>query len=391
MQKYPTKIRGGEIFWRDHQVWLQECGYMLRPRYRPHWVPSWLGSKKVPWHFEDALGITITTILDGVRVRDGTDVCLKQVNTETHPSEHEIGMFFSSGPRANDPRNHCVPILETLQVPDDEKLIIVVLPLLRDWEEPKFDTFGEAIDFFDQIFEGLKFMHDHNVAHRDCNEFNIMMDGSQMYPEGWHPRAPKKTRDFYSGRAKFYTRTQRLSKYYLIDFGLSRRYETKNPPPLEPVILGGDKSVPEHRFTVDRNDVPPPSTDEDIQNKVPPKPCDPFPTDIYYLGNMIRLDFLEVRNPPRCSQMKAKYGFEFMRALVDHMIAEDPAVRPTIDEVIQRFTVIRNNLSSWKLRSRVVTADTFPLPSRPLKHWYRRIGYILRRVPAVPSHKETWW
>lgn len=44
--KLPRKVYDGElteaeIWWRDHQVWLQECGYMLRPRYRPDWVPSW--------------------------------------------------------------------------------------------------------------------------------------------------------------------------------------------------------------------------------------------------------------------------------------------------------------------------------------------------------------
>lgn len=30
-----------EIRWRDRQLFLQARGYMLRPRYRPGWVPSW--------------------------------------------------------------------------------------------------------------------------------------------------------------------------------------------------------------------------------------------------------------------------------------------------------------------------------------------------------------
>ena len=30
-----------EIFWRDHWDWLQQKGYLLRPRYKPDWVPSW--------------------------------------------------------------------------------------------------------------------------------------------------------------------------------------------------------------------------------------------------------------------------------------------------------------------------------------------------------------
>lgn len=38
---YDGELNDDEIWWRDHQVWLQERGYMLRPRYRPDWVPSW--------------------------------------------------------------------------------------------------------------------------------------------------------------------------------------------------------------------------------------------------------------------------------------------------------------------------------------------------------------
>jgi hypothetical protein len=36
-----TKLAPEEEFWRDHQRWLQDCGYMLRPRYMPDWKPSW--------------------------------------------------------------------------------------------------------------------------------------------------------------------------------------------------------------------------------------------------------------------------------------------------------------------------------------------------------------
>ncbi|KAJ7467078.1 hypothetical protein FB451DRAFT_1484177 [Mycena latifolia] len=200
--------------------------------------------------------------------------------------------------------------VETLQVPHEEKLIITVIPLLRT--QPMFDTFGEAIDFFSQVLEGVKFMHDHIVAHWDCFGSNIMMDGSRMFPDGFHPMSPKRKRDFYSGRAKFYTRTQRPPKYYLIDFGLSRRdtlYST-------------------------------------TKNKI--------------------------------------YGFEFMKALTDDMVSGDPAKHPTIDEVVERFAAICSSLSSWQFRFRIIKVDNFTMPSRPLKDWYRKIGYILRRVPAIP-------
>ncbi len=44
-----------EYFWRDHQSWLQQQGYMLRPRYHPDWKPSWEGTKKYYEDFEDGL------------------------------------------------------------------------------------------------------------------------------------------------------------------------------------------------------------------------------------------------------------------------------------------------------------------------------------------------
>ncbi|KAJ6625330.1 hypothetical protein B0H10DRAFT_2003051, partial [Mycena sp. CBHHK59/15] len=43
-----------EIFWRDLQPWLQQSGYMLRPRFRPGWVPSWKTSGKPVLLSEDA-------------------------------------------------------------------------------------------------------------------------------------------------------------------------------------------------------------------------------------------------------------------------------------------------------------------------------------------------
>jgi hypothetical protein len=74
----------------------------------------------------------------------------------------------------------------------------------------------------------------------------------------------------FTQNAKLYTRTQRLPKYYLIDFGISRKYSTQVLPPLEPPILGGDKTVPEFEIL---------DSDENS-----PKPSNPFPIDVYYLG-----------------------------------------------------------------------------------------------------------
>ena len=98
-----------------------------------------------------------------------------------------------------------------------------------------------------------------------------MFDPSGMYPHGYHPVQVNRRLNF-KGRAKRYSRTERPPRYYMIDFGLSRRYSSRNA--LDEPLRGGDKSAPEHGRG---------------------EPCNPFHTDIYYLGNLVRECFMKVR------------------------------------------------------------------------------------------------
>jgi hypothetical protein len=132
-------------------------------------------------------------------------------------------------------------------------------------------------------------MHENKVAHRfvafsphihplnmiisDCTAGNIMLDPSNMYPESFHPADMNRSKDFRR-KAKWYSRTRRPTKYLLIDFGLSRRYDPADGPPLDKPYKGGDKSAPEHQDTE--------------------RLCNPFPTDVYYLGNLVREEFMQV-------------------------------------------------------------------------------------------------
>ena len=60
------KMSGGlfedEYFWRDHQPWLAESGYMLRSRYRKDWEPSWLQSKRYHLFCEDGKGALVSCL-----------------------------------------------------------------------------------------------------------------------------------------------------------------------------------------------------------------------------------------------------------------------------------------------------------------------------------------
>lgn len=44
-----------EIAWRDRQLFLQSRGYMLRPRLRPGWSPSWISPRKGFEQCEDSV------------------------------------------------------------------------------------------------------------------------------------------------------------------------------------------------------------------------------------------------------------------------------------------------------------------------------------------------
>lgn len=44
-----------EGFWKDQQPWLESKGYLLRPRYRQGWTPSWLNTSKTHRDCEDGL------------------------------------------------------------------------------------------------------------------------------------------------------------------------------------------------------------------------------------------------------------------------------------------------------------------------------------------------
>ena len=78
---------------------------------------------------------------------------LKRVSHNEHPYEKEISLFFSSEEIASHPQCHCVSIYDVLDIPEDEEHFILVLPLLREYDDPRIKSIGEAVEFFRQIFE----------------------------------------------------------------------------------------------------------------------------------------------------------------------------------------------------------------------------------------------
>lgn len=121
--------------------------------------------------------------MDAVRLRDGAFVVMKVFRQSQHPHELSISKYFSSPELAHDTRNHCVTILDSFEAPHDPDKVILVMPLLKRFYDPPFETVGELVDCLTQLFEvrssfcilqlyvstpipqGLLFIHEHNVAH----------------------------------------------------------------------------------------------------------------------------------------------------------------------------------------------------------------------------------
>jgi hypothetical protein len=119
-------------------------------------------------------------------------------------------------------------------------------------------------------------MHKEGVAHVDCVAQNIMMDANPLYPDPWHPSKPTMRAD-WSAPAKPLSRSDHPVKYYFIDFGLSVQFDLSAGPPLAvPNEAGGEQVPPEFKgkgYNTKHN---------------------PFPTDVWYIGNFVREEFIQV-------------------------------------------------------------------------------------------------
>ncbi|KAG6826033.1 hypothetical protein H0H92_001363, partial [Tricholoma furcatifolium] len=308
------ELAPGEFLWRKHCQFLKDRGYTLRPRYQPDWRPSWLTTSKQWWECEDSIR-TSGKLMDATRA-DGTLVVLKAIDPSHRQEEIPSGMLLSSE-RLASPRNRCLPYLEVLE--HDSKLAFIAMPMLTRTEAAPFETIGEVVEFFRQVFEA-------DFITRDCKYNNIMADATHLFDAPPHPFHLGHKRDFTGYVHVAFSRTKKPVKYYWIDFDLTKEYPPGTPR-LEPVPWGGDKTVPEHQLPGD-------------------PPCDPFPVDVYCLGNCIREEFLD-----GWQVSKPKQGFEFMRELADDMTNPDPSKRPTMKEAARRLNLIIEGLSDRKLRS----------------------------------------
>ncbi|KZS89809.1 hypothetical protein SISNIDRAFT_469063 [Sistotremastrum niveocremeum HHB9708] len=266
-----------ELLWTRYQPWLESLGYTLRRRFRPDWKPSWLTSGVSALDSEDGIPMHVRGhVMDATRSSDGLRVMLKLAPTETQ--ELNLWRYLSSPPLLSDPRNHCVPLLEAHPLPDTDELVLAVMPLLIFYNERPFETMGEVLQCLHTLIEGVVFLHEHNVAHLDLCKVNTMMDPVKMYPKAFHPSEPGcYTASPESSEviipAPHTSRTISPVRYYIIDFGESRRYQSYEARGYVSGTVGHSLDVPEFKTN---------------------EPFDPFALDIRALGDMIKTNLYDV-------------------------------------------------------------------------------------------------
>ena len=100
-----------------------------------------------------------------------------------------------------------------------------------------------------------------------------MLDGAPLYPEGFHPTMQGLNSTLLR-RAKSLQRSEVQSvKYYITDFGLSTHFDNVDGPRMVTGAIAADAEVPELSSTI---------------------PYDPFPVDVFTLGNVYKKEFVHV-------------------------------------------------------------------------------------------------
>lgn len=108
---------------------------------------------------------------------------------------------------------------------------------------------------------------------RDCSLGNIMMDAPSVFPNGFHPCSITRDRGGVHG-IKTIPRYKASGpiRYYFVDFGISRLYEEGE----EHSVIGGD------------------GADQDIPEMADQDSYDPFPADVFIVGNVFKKHFIPV-------------------------------------------------------------------------------------------------
>jgi len=83
---------------------------------------------------------------------------------------------FLSGLKA--PRNHTIPILDTISLGAENFIVLRSAQVLQDVPDSFLRAMGYSLPF--QFLEGVRFLHEHKVAHLDLKPSNIVITATSQ-------------------------------------------------------------------------------------------------------------------------------------------------------------------------------------------------------------------
>ncbi|KAF7315509.1 Protein kinase domain-containing protein [Mycena indigotica] len=327
--------------WVEHQPFLLQQGYLLRPRYNPQWLSLHKNTSKWKrWGLftsakstrEDDVRTFVYTAMDATRVSDNKKVVLKRFLT-TNSREVTIHRYLDSPQLRVDPRNHTIPLLDVIVMPDTPWSFLVT-PYSREIDYPPFHCRLEFVECMTQFIEGLEFMHEHNIAHLDIARKNMLMDESRVVPQGSHFGDYRS----HTGIPGVFRWRDRCSvgpvPYYYIDFGLSHHFPNGKDTAS---VKGKLRTFP---------DIP--ELSDDV-------PYNPFPVDIYQLG-------LTIHKIIYCYP-----DLEIFRPVADGMTVADPTLRTSPTQALACLRGITEAIPPQQLREQIWDTAATPKLKRDRK------------------------
>ncbi|KDR67953.1 hypothetical protein GALMADRAFT_146693 [Galerina marginata CBS 339.88] len=253
--------------------------------------------------------------MHAARARDNRDVVIVLLSDGvTGVNAVEALQLVASGVALAIDRNHALPVLQFLR---HDKFTFGVFPLVGSYSTlPWFNYMEEALEFMCQILEGVAFLHDHRVAHRDLFTSNFLTSrrNGRVDPEVVH-------------EANQLVRW----RYYIIDFEWAVHFSPDSDPaectvigPPSPWSLYARPSPPEMRSNLAY--------------------C-PFKADVWQLGSTFLRCFRHLEGIPEIVNL-----LQLMRA--DH-----PGTRPTARNAVERLNSLRGELPSSILRQPIEEND----------------------------------